>query len=158
MVNLLALSSHFLEQLVSPLTAILQKSVELGQISQQDALDAEDHFSDFDDPNKYQFTSTFLSQINPKAIFSYDDAGWLEIEPGSLVGLDKQEFIEELKGFRGLPWAEQAWQFKDSIPSIIVIETPNSSGICDGRGRFNLAVGLNCKLPVLLVKGKYKTS
>lgn len=134
---------------------IFRKAINLGQISPNDARDAVNHLSDFDDPDKYLYSASFIPRCSIKQIHNYDDCGWLDIEPGSLVGLDKPEFLNELQGFRGLNWALRAWEMRDSIPAIIVIQTPNSTGICDGRGRFNLAVGLDTTFPALIIEGEY---
>lgn len=142
------------------LKKILKRYVDRGVISSQDARDAEDHFSDVDDSDKYQFSSMLLKK-NAEFIGNYDDlSSWLydNFKPNSLANLSKDEFIEELFSFRGKKWAERAWEIKDNIPTIIIIETPNSSGVCDGRGRANLAYGLGVKIPMLILTGKYKSS
>lgn len=135
----------------------LEKYIARGTISQRDAADAVEHLTDFDDPDKYNFSSEVVNG-GVEFIENYDDLSWIDIEPGSLIGLNKEEFIENLSSFRGRKWAERAWEIKDNIPTIIIIETPNSSGVCDGRGRTNLAYGLGIKIPMLILTGEYKSS
>lgn len=90
---------------------------------------------------------------------SYDDVGaWLDIEEGELVGLDDEELRDRLSSFRGGEWADRAmsWRGADGVwrlPTIAIFVGPTFSSLGDGRGRYNLAVGLGLKrIPVSIVE------
>jgi len=78
---------------------------------------------------------------------AYDDpSAWLEIEPGSLAGLDDDALREALRSYR-IGWADRAmsWRGDDGvwrIPPVVAVETSEGAVLGDGRGRYNLAVGL----------------
>jgi hypothetical protein len=90
-------------------------------------------------------------------IGAYDDpVGWLEIDPGSLVGLGDDALREALRSYR-IGWAERAlsWRGDDGvwrIPPVVVVDASEGAVLGDGRGRYNLAVGLGlASLPVVLL-------
>lgn len=89
---------------------------------------------------------------------SYDDVGaWLDMEPRELVGLSDHELMRRLTEFRGEEWAARAmsWRARDgswSLPTIVIVRGNDFATLGDGRGRYNLAVGLGLThVPVAFV-------
>lgn len=116
--------------------------------------------SDIEDAVEYYVTS-FITEPDGKICFEasqktmplqnilqWDDySSWGEIKPGDLVGMSKEEIASELKSYRGAEWAKMAMQWVESgvFPPITLISGKASSAMADGRGRVNIAVGLDLK-------------
>jgi len=139
--------------------------------AQHDIRDALEHAQDyFDvpfhedvDPGLFDIERTTLTL---DAIEAYDDVfGWLEAEPGELAGAPREQVLDWARDFRGYK-DELGYSFVDTaeqaidtgvIPAIVIIDTPQYTGIGDGRGRFNLAVALGIdRLPVILLTPRTK--
>lgn len=91
----------------------------------------------------------------------YDDVGaWLEMEPGELAGLGPRAIAKKLEAFRGKSWAQRAISWRDGegrwhLPPLVLVicDDPEFSVLGDGRGRYNLAVGLGLKsVPLTFVR------
>lgn len=87
----------------------------------------------------------------------YDDVvAWLEIEPSAWRGLSNRELLEELTRFRGAEWAERALSWRSPsgwrLPPLVIVRGERFDTLGDGRGRYNLAVGLGLReIPVTFV-------
>ena len=121
-----------------------------------DIKDAIQHFISFDDFDKDHFCfSIKYKKISFEELYNYDDVNsWLEIEKSSLKDLDKSDLIEELNSFRnGFGLRCLRWIESNSIPPIVIVESDSYSCIGDGRGRINLANGLDInQLDCLFIK------
>lgn len=116
------------------------------QSNLNDIKDAIQHFissNDFDN-NHFCFSIKYRT-ITFDELYNYDDIdSWLEIEKSSLKDLNKEELISELNYFRkGFGNRAYRWIESNSIPPIVIVESNTYSCIGDGRGRINLANGLN---------------
>lgn len=91
--------------------------------------------------------------ISLSELLTYDDySSWGEYDKGELKKLSNKDLTETLISFRGKKWAEKAltWIKDESFSSIIIF--PNLGIIGDGRGRTNIAVGMNWKkVPVIFL-------
>lgn len=100
---------------------------------------------------------TRRAKLPLKEILTYDDfSAWAMIRPGELNKLSKSKMFERLQKSLGIGFATRAkqWLSGDGIPAIILIDdSEHGTAIADGRGRVELAVGLNIvELPVLLME------
>lgn len=129
---------------------------------------------DVDDAIEYA-SESYETEIDPRSLRlerrvdfptaelrGWDDlSSWLDIEPGELVGLDDEQLTTALTHFRGAEWARRAmeWIRNDSIPAIVLIDLPTVQCIGDGRGRVNLALGLNLPtIPAVIVTERAVTA
>lgn len=120
--------------------------------SYRDLKDAVDHFNSFDGTSYdiKDFNLKYLGNLDVDDLYEYDDIdAWLDIEQGELEGLNEDELRQELDYFRtGYGNLAMDWLEEGKIPPIIVIGDEEPSIIGDGRGRVNLANGLDITLPV----------
>lgn len=132
------------------------QSVDPYRNSRQDVREAFEYMRDsFDNwPQDACFTERRKTMQLSK-ILSYDDySSWGEIAPEELHGLKPNELLVALTAFRGPSWAAKAanWVADKSIPAVVVVDSKYGTAIADGRGRVNLAVGLNIpRLNVTLI-------
>lgn len=92
-----------------------------------------------------------------KEILNWDDySSWGDFNQGELVDESPEEIINQLNHFRpGYGEMFKKWIIeRQGIPPIILVETLDAGNLIgDGRGRVNMAVGLNIKeLPYILLK------
>lgn len=124
----------------------------------QDTRDAMQHAEQMDEnvPD-YKWHITKSRNMSLGSILALDDiSSWGEWAFGELKGLDPDELFDAMRSFRGLKWAETAstW-LRDGFPAVVVIETPEYTGVSDGRGRASLAYGLGLKsIPAVLMKAE----
>ena len=143
---LLLRASQLLAQLLDPFRNL-----------EHDKKEARDHVLSFDENfDDYKFQIIKMEKFPLKSLSVYDDyRAWLDILPGELVGLDRDALFAELRRFRGAAWAEKAmkWLESDGIPAIVLVQTPEFSGVADGRGRVTLALGMGMKtIPAVIMK------
>lgn len=108
-----------------------------------DAIDYADSLSSVpQDFTLEDFELEYLGKLNVDDFYEYDDlSGWLEVGKGEFIGPYGDE---ELNSYRGSEWAGRALQWmEEGIPPVIVISTPEVTAVGDGRGRINLANGLD---------------
>ena len=86
-------------------------------------------------------------------VLKYDDySSWGEFEKGELKNLSDKELLEILTSFRGKKWVEKAlnWIKNETFSPIIIFSKLGIIG--DGRGRVNIAVGMDWKkIPVIFL-------
>jgi hypothetical protein len=86
-------------------------------------------------------------------VLKYDDySSWGEFKKGELKDLSDKELLKVLTSYRGKNWAEKAlnWIKEETFSPIIVFSKLGIIG--DGRGRVNIAVGMNWKkIPVIFL-------
>lgn len=124
----------------------------------RDALDHAVDFYDVDpidedlDPDDFVATRTYMSLDE---LYDYDDVGaWLETEPGELLELGPDELETWMYKKRGTHFAPE---LEEGLPAIVVLDTPQFTGVADGRGRVNYAVGIGIDtFPVILLTPKKK--
>ena len=81
------------------------------------------------------------------------------MEPGELAGLGPRALAKRLEEFRGKPWAKRALSWRDNdgqwhFPPLVIVtcDDPGFTVLGDGRGRYNLAVGLGLEsVPLRIV-------
>ena len=118
---------------------------------EHDIKEARDHAIQLDENfDDYDFKITKYPSFPVKKIYEYDDPyAWTEFHLGEL-----KEDPTSLEAFRGKQWADKAQQWlNDGIPAIVIVDTPEFTGVADGRGRVNFAIGMGIKtLPVIMMK------
>lgn len=133
----------------------------MSSASRKDIEDAIDHLEGVLDIRD-SVLSIDLFDIKNVPNFDYsqteDDFGsWAEWDDGELEDLDEEELMDELIGFRGRSFAQQAmkWIKTDKWPPIVVVDTDIFYEICDGRGRTSVAIGIGKKtLPATIISLK----
>lgn len=103
---------------------------------------------------------TYKSDMPVSEILSHSDyRSWGEFAKGSLLGLDREEFVDEVSGYRGEDWATRAWEWAEQgnldNPVILYLGDKTMEQVADGQGRINIAVGLGWKtLPTVIIHDK----
>lgn len=117
--------------------------------TEDDIKDAVEHAlmqqdSSYDGQVRYRMVPA--RKLSLDEILSWDDYGsWGDFDKGELAELSEEELVEALNSFRpGFATQAMEWLKSDKIPSIVLVETKEAGDtIGDGRGRVNLAVGMN---------------
>jgi len=133
--------------------------------SYRDLKDAVEYLNESID-TKYDikdFDLSSLGYLPVSDLYEYEDIDrWLDIEDGELENMTIEEFRDALNYFRN-GYGDRAveWIDKKKFPPIVVIEGEDAEGrpyvdIGDGRGRVNVANGLNMELPVWIMTPKKK--
>ncbi len=94
--------------------------------------------------------ATRRTWIDTDQLAAYDDwYGWLETDRGELLEMNRADQEAWARSYRG---AHLVDYLDGDVPAIVVFDTEEAYGVGDGRGRANLAVGLDLpQVPVLLV-------
>jgi hypothetical protein len=115
-----------------------------GGPSRRDLEDAVDHMADFaDEPISLDdFDISRVEQVKVRDLDRYDDIdSWLDLDEGELLDLDPDEREDEIIDLRGryaLDWTPR------TVPPIVIVELDNGyQAVADGRGRVNIAVGMD---------------
>lgn len=102
---------------------------------------------------KSDFYTEYLGKLKTNDFYAYDDylSDWLRIDQGELNTPGGDVILNE---YRGYNWANKAirWIENDDIPPVIIVSAPDEEGkwytaVGDGRGRINLANGLDIAIP-----------
>ena len=129
--------------------------------SLEDMADALDHASDFIEDSGLDAGDFILepTRMMPTSqLWEYDDlSAWLQYDAGELRELGATERYDELVALRGKHFADAAARWAktpSTMPPVIVIDTPEFTGIADGRGRVNFAIGMGiARIPVAVLRG-----
>lgn len=104
----------------------------------------------------YCYNMTGPIQTSLEEILNWDDYGsWGDFRLGELKDLSEEELVQELNSFRpGFATQALQWIKSGKFPPIILVDSKNAGTmIGDGRGRVNLAVGLDFNsFPVITLK------
>lgn len=123
----------------------------------RDIADALDHMQDLSEAplrlKDFEVVGPVATPIGE--LDQYDDiAPWAPWDRGELIRMAAEERRAELEGFRGTEWAARASRWtSQTVPPIIVVDSPEIVGIGDGRGRVSYAIGMGWKtIPVVFLK------
>jgi hypothetical protein len=85
-------------------------------------------------------------------VAAYDDVdAWLDTELGELLAVTDDEVRVYARKLRG----EHLVDLVRDLPALVIVDTPEFTGLADGRGRYNLAVGFDLpRVPVILLTSK----
>lgn len=127
--------------------------------AEQDIEDALDHASDYIVADELYskipvewFDIEKIEKFPINELNQFDSFDWLETEQNEYLKLSRYELERELVNLRGRHAKD--W-VKNGIPAIVIVDTPVWSGIGDGRGRCNFAVGMGYKtVPAIFLKLK----
>ena len=106
-------------------------------LARKDLLDAIDHAQQSEDDELLigDFELSEPEMLPIAELGQYDDlSSWVELDEGELL-----EDTSALNSFRGSSWKQlaQGWLTPQDVPPIVIMETPNQTGVADGRGRVN---------------------
>lgn len=146
------------------------KTKQAFEYDSEDMRDAFEHLNQQVEDDYDEDGGEFLSEENTEITYNAsmpvskilehaDYRSWGEFGPKSLVGLNKQEFLDEVSGYRGVSWAERAWEWVEQgspdNPVILYVGDRTSTQVADGQGRVNIAVGMGWKtLPTVIIDDK----
>jgi len=121
----------------------------------QDALEHHSGLGDID-LSIDDFDVSEVEYISIKDLSKYDDlSSWVEIGKGEFADEDDEEKRRIIHSFRKGYFADRAikWINECRINPIVILETFDGISIGDGRGRVNIAVGMNWqKVPVIFLR------
>jgi hypothetical protein len=139
------------------------------EIDKDDLNDAIEHANQIMDDNLSDNLSGWevdsVRWMLPEEVAGYEDgSGWIDFSLGELKDLTKEELYSALKSFRST-WTPDIidalfnWEEKKILKPIIIFELNEREGypqfiLGDGRGRVNLATGLDIEVPVVFLREK----